>query len=202
MGFYIVRNECFYFSNKFNKQPFEEVNTITASESLSKLDANAEPFIPKASLIEPKTDIEFPQHKVKLHQTIRNPPGDTIHAKVQLNTKLVNKDVMFTPKNHPKLQLEEAVYAVQIEEKENLKKEKAESLTRELYNIYIPIQNISEDEILLIKDQNLGHLELIEDTKENIEVESTEQTVNSQESLETVNLITPTIDTINRRKEE
>ena len=43
---------------------------------------------------------------------------------------------------------------------------------------------------------------MIEDIKENTDVENTEHTVNSQEPLETVNVITPTIDTINQRKEE
>ena len=102
-------------------------------------------------MIQSKTDIEFPQHEVKLHQTIRIPAGETMYAKakVQLNSEFINKDVIFTPKNHLKLQLEEAVYTVQIEGKENLKMEKNESLTRELYNICIPIENISEDEILL-----------------------------------------------------
>ena len=150
-----------------------------------------------------KREIEFPQHKVKLHQTVTIPPGETMFAKakIQLNSELLNKDVIFTPKNHPKLQVEEAIYKVETEEKENLKTKRAESLTRELYNIYIPIENISEEEILLRKDQNLGHLELIEDIKENI-VENTERTSRSQASLETVNVITPTTKTINRQKEE
>ena len=118
MGFCKDRNECFYFSNKLNKQPFEE-NTITANESSSKLDVNAELFIPKASLSQPKTNMEFPRHEAKLHQTIRILPGETMYAKakVQLISELINKDVIFTSKNHPKLQLEEAVYIVQMEEK-------------------------------------------------------------------------------------
>ena len=90
------------------------------------------------------------------------------------------------------------VYTLEAGEKENFDAEKAESLTSELYNIYIPIENISAEEILLRKDQNLDHLELIEDIKETREIR--ELIINPQGILEAVNAITPTVETIAERK--
>ena len=218
MGFCKIKNDLFFFSNHHKNDNFHiaekfQLNMNNLShrvENKSDLTqfVNAPPFIPSTN----STSNSLETCKVKIHEKLTIPPGETYYAKgkAYLNSKFLNRDLIFIPKTHPKLQLEEAVYSFVAEEispsanerEPELLNSEQHNIINKIYNLYIPIENKGTENIHINKDQLVGHLETIEDLKPAINVNDKETLQTPPPYPDTINAITPTPEVIEMRKQE
>ena len=71
-----------------------------------------------------------------------------------------------------------------------------------IYNLYIPIENKCTENIHTNKNQLVGHLEIREDLKPDINVNDKETLQTPPPSLDTINVFEPTSEIIEIRKQE